>query len=114
MEEYKKEYSEQKFSNKIKSYAQKMGKDLVYRSFLMYYAFQREDTPAWAKRIILGTLGYVIAPIDFIPDLTPLVGYTDDIKVILFATAYLASYINDDVKKQAEERVNKIFNTEIP
>jgi hypothetical protein len=39
---------------------------------------------AWAKNIILGTLGYLLAPFDAIPDLSPIIGYTDDIGVLSF------------------------------
>lgn len=48
----------------------------------MYYAATDADTPTWAKTTIYGALGYFISPIDVIPGITPLVGYTDDVGVL--------------------------------
>jgi uncharacterized membrane protein YkvA (DUF1232 family) len=76
---------------------------------LMYYAFRRKETPAFARGIIFGILGYFLAPIDAIPDLTPVIGYTDDLGVLSFGLVAIASYINDDVRIKARKAVQKIF-----
>ncbi len=106
---YSGEYSEKKLWAKFKNYAKQAGTKVVYSALLLFYAYRRKDTPTWAKNIILGTLGYLIAPIDAIPDLTPLLGYTDDLGVLSFGLVTIASYINDDVKSQARERIQKWF-----
>ena len=107
--DYKKQYSDEKFWQKMTRYAKAAGVKVVYSALLLFYAYRRKETPSWAKHIILGTLGYLIAPIDAIPDLTPIIGYTDDIGVLSFGLVTVAAYINKDVKKNARARLNKWF-----
>ncbi len=109
IEKYKKRFSEAKMWSKIKGYAQQAGLKVVYSALLLFYAYKREDTPAWAKRVIFGVLGYFIAPIDAIPDLTPLIGYTDDIGILSFGLVTIACYVNDEVKKNARTQLSKWF-----
>ena len=74
---------------------------LLYAALLMYYAFRRSETPSWAKRIVMGVFVYLFAPIDAIPDLTPIIGYTDDMGVMLYGLVLIAAYINEDVRQSA-------------
>ena len=57
------------------------------------------------KAGIFGALGYLISPIDFIPDLLPVVGYTDDAAAIAAAIALANIYIDDDVKWKAKQKI---------
>jgi uncharacterized membrane protein YkvA (DUF1232 family) len=102
-------FSESKFWNTIRSYAKKIGIQSVYASLLLFYAFKRKETPTWAKNIIVGVLGYLIAPIDFIPDLTPFIGFTDDFGILGFGLVTIAAYINDSVKEQARTKLKDWF-----
>lgn len=109
IEKYKHRFSEVKLWSKLKNYAQQAGLKTVYSALLLFYAYKRSDTPAWAKRVIFGVLGYFIAPIDIIPDLTPLIGYTDDIGMLGLGLATIAFYINDEVKTNARAQLAKWF-----
>jgi len=95
--------------NKIRKFATKAGQQTVYTALLLYYAYKRNDTPAWAKNIIIGTLGYFISPIDALPDLTPIIGYTDDIGVLSFGLVTIACYVNEEVKTNARGQLAKWF-----
>jgi len=94
---------------KIGRFCSAMGQQVVYSVLLMVYAFRRKDAPGWAKRIIIGALGYVLTPIDAVPDLTPLIGYTDDLGVLSFGLVAIASYINLDVRIEARRGVKSLF-----
>lgn len=102
-------FSESNFWNKVQYYAKKIGIQSVYSSLLLFYAFKRKETPTWAKNIIIGVLGYLIAPIDLLPDLTPFIGYTDDLGVLGIGLVAIASYINDSVKLQAKTKLKDWF-----
>jgi uncharacterized membrane protein YkvA (DUF1232 family) len=41
------------------------------------------------KLFVLATIVYIIMPLDFIPDLAPIIGWIDDIGLAALATAYL-------------------------
>lgn len=107
---FRKFFSELKLWEKLKNYAKQIGIKAVYSILLMYYAYKRKDTPGFAKRIILGTLGYFIALIDFIPDLTPFIGLTDDITILGIGLATVAAYINDEVRLKARTELKEWFS----
>ena len=104
-------FSENKLWLKLNNYARKAGLKTVYTALLLFFAYRRAETPVWAKNIILGAIGYFIAPIDSIPDLTPLLGYTDDIGVLSFGLVTVASYVNMDVKIKARKKLKELFGS---
>lgn len=108
-EHYDDQFSEEGFWAKLKNYARKAGTKVVYSALLLFYAYKRKETPAWAKRIVIGTLGYFLSPIDLLPDLSPIIGYTDDLAVLAFGLSTIAIYINQDVKTNARAKLNKWF-----
>lgn len=95
----------------IKSKASSLGQGLAYSVFLMYYAWKNPETPAWAKRIILGSIAYLLAPIDSIPDLTPFIGFTDDLSILSVSLMAIGYYVNDEVKAKAKAAMNKHFES---
>ncbi len=109
VQQYKTRFSEIKMWHKLKDYARQAGIKTVYTVLLLFYAYQRAETPAWAKNIIIGVIGYFIAPIDMIPDLTPIIGYTDDIGMLSFGLATIACYVDDGVKAQAKGQLKKWY-----
>lgn len=88
-----------------------LGTRLVYSALLMIYAYQSEKTPSWAKRIIVGAIAYLFSPFDSVPDLTPFIGFTDDLSVISFALVAVACYIDENVRNQARSKMHKMFNS---
>jgi len=106
---YEKHYSEDKFWDKVKTVAKSAGSKLIYLALTLYYAAQSDKTPKWAKTTIYGALGYLILPTDLVPDFLPVVGFGDDLSVIVAATAVVAMNITDDVKKQAKKKLSDWF-----
>ncbi len=100
----------ERFWQKLKKFAKRAGAKVVYCALLMYYAFKRKETPGWAKTAILGALAYFLSPIDFIPDLTPLFGFTDDLSVLVTGLITIGSYINADIKSQAKVKMEQWFD----
>lgn len=109
LDQYRKAFSDFRFWSSLKRFAINAGVKVVYSALILYFAYQRSETPSWAKRLIIGVLGYLITPIDLIPDLTIFVGYTDDLSMLSFALAAVAAYINDDVRGKAREKLTTWF-----
>ena len=107
--EYEDAFSDKGFWEKLKKYALLAGREVVEKALLLYYAMQEEKAPAWAKATIAGALGYFIVPLDAITDLTPAVGYADDLGVLALAVAAVAAYINEDVRQKAAEKMRDWF-----
>ncbi len=72
---------------------ERLGKKFSFtKDILALYNYFRDSEVAWyRKSIVLGALVYFIVPIDTIPDLTPLIGYLDDLGVITAVLKYLGS-----------------------
>jgi len=102
-------YSDKGFWDKLKFHARSASREVVEKALLLYYAAQEEKAPAWAKATIAGALGYFIVPLDAITDLAPAVGYADDLGVLVLAIAAVATYINDDVRARATQKMRDWF-----
>jgi uncharacterized membrane protein YkvA (DUF1232 family) len=107
---YDREYSDDGFWLKLRRFAKVAGQEIVERALCLYYAAQRPDAPAWAKAIIYSALGYLILPLDAIPDLTPAVGFGDDLGALMLAVATVASYIDQGVRDHASEKLRDWFD----
>lgn len=107
-------FSEKKFWRKLQKFGRKAGIKVIYSALLLFYAYRRKDTPTWAKTIVLGVLGYFITPIDFIPDLSPILGYTDDLGWLTFGLVTVAGYINEDVRGRARAKLGDWFGDYAP
>ncbi|GET40257.1 YkvA family protein [Microseira wollei] len=105
-------YSEESFWEKLKNFALVAGKEVVEKALLLYYALQNPKVPVWARTVILGALAYFVFPVDAVPDIFPVVGYTDDLGVLLAAIGTVAMYINDEVKQQAKQKIRDWFGEE--
>ena len=64
------------------------------------------------KATIAGALGYFIVPLDAIADITPAVGYADDLGVLALAIAAVAAYINDDVRRKTADKLEAWFGSD--
>ena len=111
---FEKEYSEEGFWDKLAKYARAAGVEVVEKALLLYYASQEEDAPAWAKATIVGALGYFITLIDAIPDITPVVGYADDLGVLVMAIAAVSAFINQNVKDKTQQKLADWFGDNSP
>jgi uncharacterized membrane protein YkvA (DUF1232 family) len=57
-----------------------------------YCAFDR-DTPRHVQVTLVGALAYFVLPFDVIPDMMPVLGFTDDAAVLATALKLVASHI---------------------
>jgi uncharacterized membrane protein YkvA (DUF1232 family) len=71
--------------------------DLVAAYFC---AFDR-NTPRRVQVALIGALAYFVLPFDFMPDLMPLIGFTDDAAVLATAIKLVASHIGPQHREAA-------------
>lgn len=115
---YETAYTPKRFWQKIGPQAlaprvKTIGRNALEKALYLYYAAQNANTPKWAKRVIYGALGYFIFPLDAIPDLAPLLGYTDDLSVMAAALVTVAFYVTPEVKAQAQQKLAQWFDGSI-
>lgn len=109
LHEYENNYSEQKLFNKFSKIAKKTGAKIIYPALLLYLVLVQKNTPIHIKTTIIGALGYLISPIDCIPDAILGVGLTDDLSAILIAINNIKPYITEEVKSNAKRMMVKWF-----
>ena len=107
--EFHKFYDEKSFWEKIAELAKKLAKHVVEKALWLYYAAESEETPEKARFVAYGALGYLILPVDAIPDFIPTIGYTDDLGVLTVALLFIAFHITPEVKEQARKKMEDIF-----
>lgn len=56
------------------------------------YKYMKDPSVSWYRKgIVVGALIYFITPLDVVPDLMPLVGYLDDLGVIVAVMKFLGN-----------------------
>ncbi len=105
-----KKVSKQRLMSKLKGTLQSIGKEASYHALVLFYTLRAPDTPAWCKSVALGALAYFISLVDGIPDLTPFLGYTDDVALMAATIAALSAHITPETKERAERESSSLFN----
>jgi uncharacterized membrane protein YkvA (DUF1232 family) len=87
------------FWRKFRRFAARLpfAEDLVAAYFC---AFDR-DTPHHVRVALMGALAYFVLPFDFIPDMMPLIGFTDDAAVLATAIKLVAVHITPQHREAA-------------
>ena len=71
-----------------------------------YCAFDRE-TPRHVQATLLGAIAYFILPFDFIPDMLPVLGFTDDAAVLATAIRMVATHITPEHRDAARAALKR-------
>ena len=66
-----------------------------------YYCAFDKETPRHVQAALLGAVAYFILPFDFVPDMLPVLGFTDDAAVLATALRLVASHITEDHRQAA-------------
>lgn len=106
---YRKYYSDASFWSKLKLIAQTAGMKVVYPALLLHYLMKSDETSLKTRLIICAALGYFILPVDFIPDFAPLIGFTDDLGVLLLILRQMSGNITPEIRQKAREHLHKWF-----
>ena len=56
--------------------------------------------PVGSKLLLVGTIGYLISPIDLIPEMIPIIGWADDVVLVSFALSHLLHSVGEDVLRE--------------
>jgi uncharacterized membrane protein YkvA (DUF1232 family) len=68
-----------------------------------YYAAFDRGTPMQVKAALVGALAYFVLPADAMPDILPLLGYTDDALVLVTALRMVSGHIRDEHREAARQ-----------
>ena len=72
-----------------------------------YCAFDRQ-TPVHVKAALVGALAYFVLPADVIPDVLPVIGYTDDAAMLAAAIRLVSQHITPDHREAARQALARM------
>ena len=107
---YANKFSQSEFVEKISRIAKRAGAKLVYAALILFYTLQSDKISTKDKAIIIGALGYMISPLDVVPDAIPIVGLSDDLAVLLYVLKKVWTDIDPEIQAKAKKRLSKWFD----
>ena len=103
-------FSPTDFVDKVARIAKRAGAKLVYAALILYYTLQSDKVSKSDKALIVGALGYMISPLDAVPDAIPIVGLTDDLAVLVYVLKKVWVNVEPEIKDKARARLSKWFD----
>lgn len=107
---YKDRFSVNGFIEKMQRIAKRSGAKLCYAALILYYTMQSDKVSAKDKAVIIGALGYLVSPLDVIPDAIPLAGLGDDLAVLIYVLNKVWGNVGDDIKLKARGKLKTWFD----
>ena len=107
---YANKFSQSEFVEKISRIAKRAGAKLVYAALILFYTLQSNKVSTKNKALIIGALGYMISPLDVVPDAIPIVGLSDDLAVLLYVLKTVWTDIDPSIQERAKEKLSKWFD----
>ena len=107
---YANKFSPSDFFDKVARIAKRAGAKLVYAALILYYTLRSDKVSTTDKALIVGALGYMISPIDAVPDAIPIIGLTDDLAVLVFVLKKVWGNVEEEIKDKARQRLSKWFD----
>ena len=107
---YANKFSQSEFVEKISRIAKRAGAKLVYAALILFYTLQSDRISVKNKALIIGALGYMISPLDVVPDVIPIVGLSDDLAVLLYVLKTVWTDVDPSIKDRAKEKLSKWFD----
>ena len=109
LQKHEKDFNDSGFWSKVSVFGKKLGIKPLYLAFLLYYSLPKASLVN--KAIIIGSLGYLISPLDLIPDCIPVIGLMDDASALMFAYYRIQNEIDDETREKAKTKLKSIFGS---
>lgn len=86
-----------------------VGRNIPFAEDLLaaYYCVMDPATPRRVRLILLGAIAYFVLPTDAVPDLLPLIGFTDDAAMIAAAITQVAGSITEAHREKARAALQR-------
>lgn len=93
------------FWRKLKGVAAKLpfAEDLL----AAYYCAFDKHTPRHVQITLIGALAYFVLPFDFVPDMLPVLGFTDDAAILAAAIRMVSSHITPEHREAAHAALTR-------
>ncbi len=83
------------------------GRYISREVYALYLAARDSATPWYVKVLLAVAVVYVVSPIDLVPDVTPLLGYLDDLAVLPMILVLAMSLVPATVRERCRARADE-------
>jgi len=90
---------------KVDSLSRSQCCELIRHALTLYVLLQSDTTVVATRLAIMSALGYFICPVDAIPDVLPVVGYSDDLAVLSVLLTKLEGLISPTIQAEVDALV---------
>jgi len=96
----------QRFWQKLRALAARLpfAEDLI----AAHYCALDRQTAVHVKAALIGAIAYFVLPADVIPDVLPVIGYTDDAAMLAGAIKLVASHITPEHREAARQKLARM------
>ncbi|MDF1586328.1 YkvA family protein [Marinimicrococcus flavescens] len=70
-----------------------------------WYCARDPATPGYVRAVLLGAVAYFIMPMDAVPDIVAVLGFTDDAAVIAAVLGALGTHVTEEHRAAARDRL---------
>jgi uncharacterized membrane protein YkvA (DUF1232 family) len=74
----------------------------------VYYCALDLETPHHVKLMLLGAIAYFVLPMDAIPDMLPVLGFTDDAAVLAGTIKLVTDHIRPEHRQAAKQQLTQL------
>jgi uncharacterized membrane protein YkvA (DUF1232 family) len=99
---FREHYSESRFWGKVGALPRNTGRAILEKGITLFVILSDTQTPAWARLLIVGVLGYFICPLDLVPDVVPVLGYVDDLAVMTLLAVEMDRFLTPAMRKRVQ------------
>jgi uncharacterized membrane protein YkvA (DUF1232 family) len=101
---------EARFGSEFLARLKRVAKRIPFAEDLLSAWFCARDpsTPRRVRMTLLAALGYFVLPVDALPDIMPILGFTDDAAVVAAALAAVAGSITPEHRERARKAMAEL------
>lgn len=93
---------------------QKTAGKIEIETYTLYLAYKDPKVPSCYKIFIILVIGYILSPIDPIPDFIPVIGYLDEFLLITVGIPFLLKMIPEEIMEEHREKAETKFSEGMP
>ncbi|MCD8385794.1 MAG: DUF1232 domain-containing protein [Bacteroidales bacterium] len=108
---YRRYFSSEEFWRLLKNKAKVIGKATVKPALCLYYMY-KDGLSTKDQILVLGALGYLIFPMDLVPDWILGLGWTDDAAALAFVWNRLKDKCTPEILNKANSKLKEWFTTD--
>jgi uncharacterized membrane protein YkvA (DUF1232 family) len=83
---------------------QSLARNLKVELYALYLAARHPQTPWYAKLVVAAFVAYAVTPVDFVPDVFPVLGWVDDLIFVPLAIAAAVRFVPAPVLAECRGR----------